>query len=57
VARLWLPAGTDYVRDAAGKVLEHRFAWSGGAFDWCLTPFRDTIMDAEDLVFHVHAGR
>jgi hypothetical protein len=57
VARLWDPSGTDYVKDAGGRALEHRFAWSGGAFDWCATPLRDAILARDDVVVHVHARR
>lgn len=55
VARLWDPAGTDYLRDAGGRILEQRFAWPGGLFDWCRTGFRDVILRSDDLVFHVRA--
>ncbi len=57
VARLWNPAGTDYLKDGAGNPLEYRFLWSGGALDWCQTPLKDAILAAPDVVIHVHAGR
>jgi hypothetical protein len=57
VARLWNPAGTDYVRDPSGRVREHRFAWQGGAFDWCRTRLSAAIVESDDLVFLVRAAR
>lgn len=57
VARLWDPAGTDYLEGDAGTPLEYRFPWSGGVFDWCQTPLADRILSADDVVIHVHAGR
>jgi len=56
VARLWNPAGTDYLKDATGRPFEHHLKWGGGAFDWCQTPLRDAILGASDVVVHVHAG-
>jgi hypothetical protein len=55
VARLWDPAGTGYVKDPAGRVLEHRSAWAGGAFDWCETSLAGAIRDSDDVVVHVRA--
>jgi hypothetical protein len=57
VARLWDPAGTDYVKGDAGTALEYRFRWSGGFFDWCQTPLTARILSADDVVIHVHAAR
>lgn len=57
VARLWDPAGADYLKGDAGTPLEYRFRWSGGVLDWCLTPLKARILSADDVVIHVHAGR
>ena len=57
VARLWDPAGTDYIDGAAGTPMEYHFRWSGGVFDWCQTPFQAQILSAEDVVIHVRAKR
>jgi hypothetical protein len=57
VARLWDPAGTDYMKGDAGTPLEYRFRWSGGVFDWCQTPLEARILSADDVVIHVHANR
>jgi hypothetical protein len=57
VARLWDPAGVRYLGDGRGGALEHHFAWRGGAFDWCETPFQDAILESDDLVFHVRSAR
>jgi hypothetical protein len=57
VARLWDPAGTDYLKGDGGTPLEYRFRWSGGVLDWCQTPLQARILSANDVVIHVHAGR
>jgi hypothetical protein len=57
VARLWDPTGVRYLGNGRGGALEHHIAWSGGDFDWCETPFRDAILESDDLVFHVRAER
>jgi hypothetical protein len=57
VARLWDPAGTDYLKGDAGTPLEYRFRWGGGVLDWCETPLKARILGADDVVIHVHAGR
>lgn len=59
VARLWSSTGQaadSYLRNGQGAVLEYRFGWSGGDFDWCGAPaeFRNAFLGG-DVVFHVRA--